>query len=125
MPTPSPAPSSSHRRSRSRDNTVCPQRKHRKLLKVGLRDTSAWPFIDSRVQDGSGSEVWPESLERLFLDGMAVFLIHPRALLITIVFSRIAPVLELSLGNLLPRTEQMAESIPRTRLSLGPCETVY
>jgi hypothetical protein len=42
--------------------SLTPQRKHRKLLK-----------------DGSGSEVWPESIEKIFVDGLRQYLESPWA----------------------------------------------
>ena len=38
------------------DDSLTPQRKHRKLLK-----------------DGSGTEVWPESIEKIFVQGTQPF----------------------------------------------------
>lgn len=39
-------------------SSLTPQRKHRKLLK-----------------DGSGTEVWPEHLEKIFVEGWPLFLL--------------------------------------------------
>ncbi|TFK76481.1 hypothetical protein BDN72DRAFT_852793 [Pluteus cervinus] len=55
--SPSPTPS-----SRLPPNTLTPQRKHRKLLK-----------------DGSGCEVWPEAIERVFVQGLREYWKSPMA----------------------------------------------
>ena len=72
--------------------TLTPQRKHRKLLK-----------------DGSGSEVWPESIEKIFVEGLPytvfclVFLSHR--------INRFAPILGITMGYIFSRSQPMAEPI--------------
>ena len=46
----------------SESKSLTPQRKHRKLLK-----------------DGSGAEVWPESVEKIFVQGPFFFFLSPRS----------------------------------------------
>jgi hypothetical protein len=50
------------KKSDSPHDTLTPQRKHRKLLK-----------------DGSGTEVWPESIEKIFVQGLNEYWNSPYA----------------------------------------------
>jgi len=54
--------SSSSSQLKSDSNSITPQRKHRKLLK-----------------DGSGTEVWPEAIEKIFVQGLKEYWDSPYA----------------------------------------------
>jgi hypothetical protein len=80
------------RQDGARNSSITPQRKHRKLLK-----------------DGSGSEVWPEGVEKIFVQGSRAASVMS---LVPISYPhRPSRVLGVTVGDLFPRTQSMAQSI--------------
>lgn len=73
--------------------TLTPQRKHHKLLK-------------------DGSEVWSQEVEKIFVEGNHLRELVVRLRLTSSGWHRIAQILAVTLGDVLPWTQSMAESVP-------------
>ncbi len=92
LPSIATAGSSKTRKTDHPAKSLTPQRKHRKLLK-----------------DGSGTEVWPEGIEKVFVEGTAFSpSLHVSVLNL---IDRSPPVLAVTLGDLLSRPKSLAKSV--------------
>jgi hypothetical protein len=74
------------------------------------------------LKDGT-SEVWPESVEKTFVDGTVIHYLFLLAILRVRRF-RTAAILGISLGHVLAGPKQMAQPIPRRLLERGWNRTV-
>jgi hypothetical protein len=102
-----PNPLDSAKRKSARKSVITPQRKHHKMLKDGT------------------SEVWPEDVEKVFIQGISFLPISFHLYPPTILLTRRSPrVLGISMGNLFSWSFTMAEPVSRRLSPKGRRRTV-